>query len=83
MARSLSPSTHDRGTTCQLQPPTPNQRRMSRLCILHTCALAITREDVQRSSLPCTRLAALLSIGPCILEKRCADERLLRFGACP
>ena len=82
-AQGLSLSTHDRGTTCQLRPLMPSQRRMSPLCISHTCALAITREEVQRSSLPYARLGALFSINARIVDGRCADERPLFFSACP
>ena len=60
-ARGLSPSRHDCGTTRYLQPLIPGQRRMSRLCMSRDSALAITREKVPHSFLPCARLVALFA----------------------
>ena len=54
LARGLSPSARARGATCQLQPPTPSQRRLSRGA--DAPALAVSGEEAQHSSfarVPC------------------------------
>ena len=48
-ARGLSPSARGRGATCQLRPPTPSQRRVSRSA--GAPALAVSGEEAQHSSL--------------------------------
>ena len=48
-ARGLSPLARGRGATCQLRPPTPSQRRVSRSA--RAPALAVSREEAQHSSL--------------------------------
>ena len=48
-ARGLRPSARARGATCQLRPPTADQRRVPHAA--HTLALAVSGEEVHHSSL--------------------------------
>ena len=48
-ARGLSPSARGRGATCQLRPPTPSQRRVSRTAQARRCSLSLGRRRSTRA----------------------------------
>ena len=80
--RGLAHSARARGLMCQLRPPTPSKRCMSRGT--GAPALAVTKEVAQHSSLLLrARLIALVVVGSCPSERHCAGERPFSFGARP
>ena len=62
-ARGLSPSARARGATCQLQPPTPSQRRVSRAAQAR-CARCLWGGGAALELASRARRAALVVVGP-------------------
>jgi hypothetical protein len=54
-ARYSSPSARGRGATCQLRPPTPSQRRVSRAAQARRCSLSFGRRRSTRAFFTCAQ----------------------------
>ena len=80
-ARGLSPSARARGATCQLRPPTPSQRRVSRGAGAPALAVSGRRRSTRAC---CARAPCRAGCGRlCPIKGHCAGERPLSFGARP